>query len=737
MSSRILRLHILFSLALLAVLVGMTVRPAQADSPPLKDKPIPGEILLLVRPAVRVAALRPELEAAGLHVLREFPRGHLLRLRVPAGQEARWIARLSARSDVAFAGYNYPVYALTSPNDPNFFLQWGLHNTGQTGGTPDADIDAPEAWNIYTGGQNVTLAIIDTGIDLDHEDLQANLWTNSAEIPGNGLDDDGNGYVDDVYGYDFYNSDSDPTDDHGHGSHVAGIAGAVGNNGTGIAGVSWSTRLMALKILSSSGTGTLAGLVEAIYYAVDNGAQVINISAGGTCSATWNSLVQPALDEAAARDVLVVAASGNSNSAVFCPAAMNHVLAVGATNHYDTRWSWNSAQGSNFGPELDISAPGEYIYSTLNTGGYSYKTGTSMASPHAAGLAALLKSFDDTLFAADLTSLLQTTADDLTPPPSGGSDNCANAYPGYSGSTGWDPCFGYGRINAARALNALVSLQTSPRQTRLLLDDLTSTTATASVQLTSGAGQSLTWTAVISPVVSWLGLTPPASGQISAASSPEMLTLQATRPATYGVYSTTVVITGTAGSGEPLGSRTTEVVVSYVPKLQRYYLPLVVKNAVFLPDLVVESLIATSNAVTVTLKNQGLTAVTDAFWVDVYFNPDQPPQVNQPWPLVASAGAVWGVTDPLPAGAVLTLTTGGPYYFASLSSAPPLPAGAAVYALADSVNFTTTYGAVQEADEGNNRFGPVISTASVGGLSVPGDAPAAGRADLPDREIGD
>ena len=123
------------------------------------------------------------------------------------------------------------------PNDPRFGDLWGLHNTGQAGGTADADIDASEAWDITTGSSGVVVGIIDTGIEYTHEDLAANIWTNTGEVPGNGLDDDGNGYVDDVYGIDAYNGDSDPMDDNNHGTHVAGTIGAVGNNGVGVAGV--------------------------------------------------------------------------------------------------------------------------------------------------------------------------------------------------------------------------------------------------------------------------------------------------------------------------------------------------------------------------------------------------------------------------------------------------------------------------------------------------------------------
>src|SRR5262249_48878129 len=150
----------------------------------------------------------------------------------------------------------------------SFSSLWGLHNTGQTGGTPDADIDAPEAWDVTTGSSSVVVAVIDTGVDYTHPDLAANIWTNAGEVPGNGVDDDHNGYVDDVHGYDFVNNDGDPMDDHFHGTHVAGTIGAVGNNGTGVAGINWNVKIMALKFLDGNGGGYASDAIRAVNYAV-------------------------------------------------------------------------------------------------------------------------------------------------------------------------------------------------------------------------------------------------------------------------------------------------------------------------------------------------------------------------------------------------------------------------------------------------------------------------------------
>ena len=191
------------------------------------------------------------------------------------------LAAIESNSNVVYAEPNY-IYRIDDifPGDSKFSEQWGLNNTGQTGGSKDADIDAPEAWKIQKGNSNVIVAIVDTGIDFNHPDLKKNIWTNNGEIANNGIDDDGNGYIDDINGWDFVNDDNDPFDDHGHGTHVAGIVGAVGDNNIGIAGISWYGRLMALKSIGESGHGDVKA-VEAIYYGTNNGVRILNNSWGG------------------------------------------------------------------------------------------------------------------------------------------------------------------------------------------------------------------------------------------------------------------------------------------------------------------------------------------------------------------------------------------------------------------------------------------------------------------------
>ena len=190
---------------------------------------------------------------------------------------------VAAVDDVTGVSYVEPNFALwttaTMPNDPSFGQLYGLHNTGQSAGKIDADIDAPEAWDITTGGANVVVGVIDTGVDYTHPDLAANMWRNTGETPNNGIDDDANGFVDDYHGYDFVGvGDGNPMDDHYHGTHVAGTIAGVGNNGVGIAGVSWNAKVMALKFLSASGNGTTEDAIEAVNYTTMMRKRGVNIA---------------------------------------------------------------------------------------------------------------------------------------------------------------------------------------------------------------------------------------------------------------------------------------------------------------------------------------------------------------------------------------------------------------------------------------------------------------------------
>lgn len=519
------------SLLTLMVLSLCLVSSVLAQAPQPDRDIIPGEVIVGFHSKQDTLSARQALNDNRLKVLKTSQYSNEVLIQVELGQEAAKIAELAARDDIAFATYNYRIYALDGPNDPGYGNQWGLNNVGQAGGIVDADIDAPEAWQIHTGANNITVAVIDSGVDLDHPDLLANL----------------------VAGYDFIGNIALPDDTNSHGTHVAGITAAIGNNGQGITGVSWGAKIMPLKVLDTSGNGNTFDLAEAIYYAADHGAKIINMSLGANCPTPWTN-VEAAVNYARAKGVLLIAASGNSNGPVFCPALIQGVMAVGATDSFDGRWQWNSLQGSNYGSALDVSAPGASIFSTVPNASYGYKTGTSMASPHVAGLAALIWSFAPSLTNNQVANILLSTSDDLGPP-------------------GQDPFFGHGRINARRALEVL-GVETSDQMT-LLVDDQT-TTATNLLQLSTLNSDLLSWSATISPAVPWLTLTSPDSGSLSAA-APVWLSLQATQPDAYGTYTTSIVISGTTSSSALLETQITEVKLVYVSQIQRVYLPLIYK----------------------------------------------------------------------------------------------------------------------------------------------------------------
>ena len=297
------------------------------------------------------------------------------------------------------------------PNDPLFDELWGLNNTGQTGGTPDADIDAPEAWDIQTGN-GIVIGVIDTGVDYTHPDLQNNIWTNPGEIPDNGIDDDGNGFIDDYYGYDFVNDDGDPFDDDeiGHGTLVAGIIAAEGNNGIGVTGVNWDAQIVGIKFLDEFGFGSTFDAIQAIEYSILIGADVTNNSWGG---GEFSQGLLDAIAAAGEAGQLFVAAAGNSglDTDIFpeFPAAydLDNIISVAATNDNDELASFSSF-GAN---SVDIGAPGEDILSTIPGDNYDAFSGTSFAAPHVTGVASLLLSESSDLSADELKERILATVD--------------------------------------------------------------------------------------------------------------------------------------------------------------------------------------------------------------------------------------------------------------------------------------------------------------------------------------
>lgn len=308
----------------------------------------------------------------------------------------------------------------TTPNDPRFTSGdlWGLHNTGQAGGTADADIDAPEAWDISTGSSAVVVAVIDTGTQIDHPDLKDNIWTNPGETPGDGIDNDGNGFIDDVNGWDFVNNDASVYDgpDDDHGTHCAGTIAGRGNNGTGVVGVSWNAKIMPLKFLGPGGGSTSDG-IAAVNYATMMKLRGVNIPitnnswGGGGASAA----LKTAIEAGGSAGILFVAAAGNSgsnnDSKPAFPASYDSacIVAVAATDRRDTL-----AGFSNFGlTSVDLGAPGVGIVSTVPVSTYAPYNGTSMAAPHVSGVAALAVSVDPTLTVSQLKDALLASVDKI------------------------------------------------------------------------------------------------------------------------------------------------------------------------------------------------------------------------------------------------------------------------------------------------------------------------------------
>ncbi len=308
------------------------------------------------------------------------------------------VGRLQDSGMFEYVEPNYIWSVDVVSDDPSLSSLWGLNNTGQSSGTVDADIDAPEAWDVSTGNATTVVAVIDTGIDYNHQDLAANIWTNSGEIAGNGIDDDGNGYVDDIHGIDAVNNDVDPMDDHSHGTHCAGTIGAVGNNTLGVVGVNWDVSIIALKFLSASGYGDTADAIECLNYVLDlklNRSIDVKLTSNSWGGGPFSQALLDAIDACANAGIMTICAAGNdygNNNDVYPHYPSNYdstgVISVASTDRYD-----NISNFSNIGVStVDIAAPGSDILSTTPSNTYSSKSGTSMATPHVSGLLALIYS---------------------------------------------------------------------------------------------------------------------------------------------------------------------------------------------------------------------------------------------------------------------------------------------------------------------------------------------------------
>lgn len=369
-----------------------------------------GELLVKFRAEAGRAAAAEQHLAVGAAVQRRLAAGDVELVRLPADMDMeRALEQYRANPLVEYAEPNYLVHRARIPNDPRFAAeQWALDNTGQAvrgvAGEPGADIGAAAAWDLHVGDAAVVVAILDSGVDYGHPDLAANIWTNTDD-PADGLDNDGNGFVDDIRGWNFVGDNNDPMDDDltvSHGTHVAGIIGAVGDNAVGISGINWTVRMMPLKVLDSNGVGTLADIIAAMDYAVANGARVINASYTYPQSCEplpfgASELEREAIARAHSAGVLLVAAAGNfgcdTDVHPFYPAAhrVANILSVAATDPRDRLADFsNTGEGS-----IHLGAPGINILSTIHpaAGEYGYLTGTSMAAPMVAGAAALVSAF--------------------------------------------------------------------------------------------------------------------------------------------------------------------------------------------------------------------------------------------------------------------------------------------------------------------------------------------------------
>ncbi|PIE32758.1 alkaline serine protease [candidate division KSB3 bacterium] len=339
-------------------------------------------------------------KAGGRVLSEDNPLSNIMLLRLHDDVDEKTALRSYASlEEVDYAELNYIYHILGEPNDPFLSSQYSLYSSSSNG------INAIGGWDIERGDRSTIIAVIDTGVDYRHEDLSGKV----------------------IKGYDFVNEDFDPMDDNGHGTHVAGIMGAIADNGRGIAGVCPECSVLAVKVITADGSGSNSWIANGIANATNLGARVINLSLGGLEN---SQTIRMAVQQAYQQGVVVIAASGNDGSGVpLYPAALSEVIAVGATGRYGDRASFSS-----YGSHLELAAPGEAIYSTLANNQYDAWNGTSMASPHVAGLAGLLFSRNPSLTNQDVRQILVSTAQDL-------------------GVGGRDTYFGYGRINAQAALS--------------------------------------------------------------------------------------------------------------------------------------------------------------------------------------------------------------------------------------------------------------------------------------------
>ncbi|MEK7315557.1 MAG: S8 family serine peptidase, partial [Candidatus Eisenbacteria bacterium] len=402
-------------IAIAMFLVG-AILPVFAGAASDRERPeatVPGELIIKFRRGAATseqATLRREVRG---DVVRRFRITGAEQWRLAGNDAAAALERARRHPGVEYAEPNFELTADVVPQDARFAELYALRNTGQSGGTVGADIRATLAWDEFTGDPALKIGIIDTGVDYRHPDLALNIWSNPGEIPANGLDDDANGYVDDVHGYDVLNQDGDPFDDNGHGTHCAGTVAAVAQNGEGVAGVAWRASIVSIKFLSSAGSGTTAGAIAALDYALASGVRLTNNSWGG---GAFSLALLDAIEQAGSAGQLFVAAAGNAatnnDATPHYPSSYSSacVVSVAASDAADRLASF-----SNYGvATVDLAAPGVAILSTLPGNRYGILSGTSMAAPHVTGTLALAMGRFPALPALQIKALL-LAATDLLP----------------------------------------------------------------------------------------------------------------------------------------------------------------------------------------------------------------------------------------------------------------------------------------------------------------------------------